>query len=73
MKKAIARELKAIRLRKDIKLGQAAEDNGVCYETMRQIEKGCRNISIEFLEQLLNYYDISVFIFFKNVCEYMHN
>ena len=72
MNKLVATELKTIRIRKGLSLEKVAENIGVCYETMRKYENGKTNISIEFLEKLLNYYDVNMFIFFKTLCENMH-
>ena len=73
MNDIIAKELKAWRVRKDLDLKQVAEDMNVCYETMRRYENGQTNITIEFLEKMLDYYKIDISLFFKNICENMHN
>lgn len=70
---AIATELKAWRIRRNLDLAQVAKDNNVSYETMRKYEKGQTNISIEFVEKMLDYYKIDMKIFFDNICEYMHS
>ena len=73
MNNIIANELKAWRVRKGLDLKHVAEDMNVCYETMRRYENGQTNITIEFLEKMLDYYKIDISIFFKNICENMHN
>lgn len=72
MNYAVARELKATRIRQDMSLEEVAKLNNVSYETMRKYEKGKTNITIEFLEKMLSIYNTDISIFFKNVCENMH-
>ena len=72
MNYAVARELKAARIRQDMSLEEVAKLNNVSYETMRRYEKGETNITIEFLEKMLSLYNTDISIFFKNVCENMH-
>lgn len=72
MNNAVAKELKATRIRQDMSLDEVAKINGVSYETMRRYECGQTNITIEFLEKMLSIYNTDISIFFKNVCENMH-
>lgn len=73
MNLAVATELKSWRIRRGYELSEVAKKFGVSYETMRKYEKGQTNITIEFLEKMLDYYKADISIFFKNVCENMHN
>lgn len=72
MLEAIGKELKVTRIRKDLTLEDVANDNGFNRETLRRYENNSNGLSVEKLEDLLNYYNVNKAIFFKNVCEYMH-
>lgn len=72
MNNIIAKELKAWRIKRDYDLRKVAYDMGVCYETMRRYENGQTNITIEFLEKMLDYYNVDISIFFENICANMH-
>ena len=69
---AVATELKTWRIKRNLSLNKVAIDNNVSYETMRKYEKGITNMTIEFLERMIDYYQIDMKIFFDNVCAYMH-
>lgn len=73
MQEAIGKELRIIRIRKKLELENVAEDLKINQETLRRYETATTGLSIEKLESLLNYYNIDSTIFFKNVCEDMHN
>lgn len=72
MQEAIGKELKIIRLRNNLKLENVANDLNLNSETLRRYENATSGLSIERLEELLNYYKIEKTIFFQNICEYMH-
>ena len=72
MLEAIGTELKIIRIKKNLKLVDVANDLAFNQETLRRYEKNASGLSVERLEELLNYYKINKLIFFNNVCEYMH-
>ena len=72
MKDLISKELKAVRIRCGFSREQVAQALNVTYETIRKYESGKFNYSVETLENLLNFYKIPVFIFFRNLCENMH-
>lgn len=72
MLEAIGKELKIIRIKKNLKLVDVANDLAFNQETLRRYEKNASGLSVERLEELLNYYKINELIFFSNVCEYMH-
>lgn len=73
MQEAIAKEIKIIRIRSNLKREKVAEDLKINPETLRRYENASSGLSIERLEELLNYYKIDKYIFFKSICEYMHN
>lgn len=72
MLEAIGKELKIIRIRKDLKLDEVAENLGFNRETLRRYENNATGLSVERLEELLNYYEVNKSIFFKNICVNMH-
>lgn len=73
MLESIGRELKITRMRNDLKIEDVADYFDLNRETLRRYEKNASGLSVERLEQLLNYYRADKLIFFNNVCEYMHN
>ena len=73
MLEAIGTELKVIRIRNNLKLNEVADDFKLNQETLRRYENNASGLSVERLEELLNYYKVDKDIFFKNICEYMHN
>ena len=73
MNEAIGKELKIIRIRNNLTIEKVALDFGFNKETLRRYENNASGLSVERLEDLLNYYKVDKNIFFKNVCEYMHN
>lgn len=73
MQEAIAKELKSTRIKLGLSMIKVADDNKFNIETLRRYENSCNGMSVEKLEQLLKYYNANSDIFFRNVCEYMHN
>ena len=73
MLEAIGKELKIVRIRKNLKLEEVAEKLQFNRETLRRYENNTTGLSVERLEELLNYYQIDKALFFKNICEYMHD
>lgn len=73
MLEAIGKELKIVRIRQNLSLEFVAEKLNINKETLRRYENNSNGLSVERLEELLNFYNINLSIFFKNVCEYMHN
>lgn len=69
---SIARELKSIRVKKNLRREDVAKDLMISLETLRRYEKDARNITVQFLSRILKYYNIDEFIFFKNICELTH-
>ena len=72
MLEAIAKELKITRIRKSLELNDVAKDLNLNKITLSRYENNASGLSVERLEELLNYYNVSKAIFFKNVCENMH-
>lgn len=72
MLEAIGKELKIIRIRKNLKLEEVAEALGLNRETLRRYENSASGLSVERLEELLKYYSVNNKIFFDNVCANMH-
>lgn len=72
MLNAIGKELKIARLRNNLELQDVSIDLKLNRETLRRYENSASGLSVERLEELLNYYKVDKYIFFKNVCDYMH-
>lgn len=72
MQEAIGKELKIVRIRNDLSLEKVANDLKINYETLRRYENSSTGLSVERLEELLNYYKVDKSIFFNSICEYMH-
>lgn len=73
MKQSIGKELKIIRMRNNLKLEDVANYFNFNQETLRRYEKNACGLSVERLEELLNYYNVDKLIFFQNVCANMHD
>lgn len=73
MLEAIGKELKVIRIRQDLSLEEVAKGLNINKETLRRYENNATGLSLEKLEKLLKFYNINTTIFFKNVCENMHD
>ena len=58
MLEAIGKELKVIRIRNDLSLDDVAHDININRETLRRYENNSNGLSVERLEELLNYYNI---------------
>ena len=72
MIEAIGKELKILRIRNNLTIEEVANNFGLSYETIRRYETGSVDMSIERLESMLKYYNVSAEIFFKNICAYKH-
>ena len=68
----VAKELKAERVKRDLKISDVAKQLGTCNESIRRYEKGTKKLSLELVERLLNIYGIDPAVFFANVCANMH-
>ena len=69
---SIGRELKVVRIRNNLKIEDVAKNLNINRETLRRYEKNSSGLSVERLEELLNFYKIDKRIFFENVCANMH-
>lgn len=72
MREAIGKELKIIRIRNNLKLEEVANKLNINKETLRRYENNSKGLSVERLEELLNFYGISKQIFFESLCVNMH-
>lgn len=72
MQYSIGKELKIIRIRNNFKLEDVAGNLKINRETLRRYENNSCGLSVERLEELLNFYDVDKAIFFENVCANMH-
>lgn len=72
MQKSIGNELKIIRIRNNLKLEDVADSLNINRETLRRYENNANGLSVERLEELLNFYKTDKAIFFENVCANMH-
>ena len=50
----VAKELKAERVKRDLKISDVAKQLGTCDESIRRYEKGTKKLSLELVERLLN-------------------
>lgn len=73
MLESIGKELKIIRIRNNLKLEDVADKLNINRETLRRYENNSTGLSVERLEELLDFYDVDKQIFFENVCVNMHN
>lgn len=73
MQNSIGKELKIIRIRNNLRLEEVADSLNINRETLRRYENNSSGLSVERLEELLNFYKIDKSIFFQNVCANMHN
>lgn len=72
MQESIGKELKIIRIRKNLTIEEVATALNLNAETIRRYENNGSGLSVERLESLLELYETDKYIFFKNVCENMH-
>lgn len=72
MQNSIGKELKIIRIRNNLRLEDVADNLNINKETLRRYENNSNGLSVERLEQLLDFYKIDKSIFFENVCANMH-
>mgnify|MGYP004516747027 FL=1 len=69
----ISKELQAARIRSGLTRKEVSLKLNVSYETIRKCESGEFNYSLEMVEKLLGLYNVPLEIFFRNICENMHN
>lgn len=73
MKKAIADKLRMIRLERHDRIEDLALKSGVASSTISKYEQGTSDMSLNKIEQILKPYNISMFIFFKDILAKTHN
>ena len=66
-------ELANIRKSKDLLITEVSEVTNINKDTISKYENGNSSIKIYILDILLNYYDVSIDIFFKKVYDRMQN
>lgn len=71
MLESIGKELKIIRIRNNLKLEEVADMLNFNRETLRRYENNASGLSVERLEELLNFYKVDKSNFFENVCANM--
>ena len=71
--KAVGLELANIRKSKDLLITEVSEATNINKDTISKYENGNSSIKIYILDILLNYYDVSIDIFFKKVYDRMQN
>lgn len=71
MLEVIGKELQITRIRKNLSREDVSNGIGVNRETLRRYETDASGLTIEKLENLLNFYKVDMTIFFENVCAYM--
>ncbi len=71
--KAIGLELANIRKSKDLLITEVSEATNINKDTISKYENGNSSIKIYILDILLNYYNVSIDIFFKKVYDRMQN
>lgn len=69
---SIARELKALRIKRGLNREEVSQSLDISSETLRRYEKDARNITINILSKFFDFYEVETFIFFKNICELTH-
>ena len=72
MLEAIGKELKIVRIRNNYSIEDVADKLNVNRETIRRYENNSNGLSVERLEELLDFYKVPKDIFFTNVCAYLH-
>lgn len=73
MLEAIGKELKVLRIRNNYSIEDVANKLNVNRETIRRYENNSNGLSVERLEELLDFYKIDKSIFFENMCANMHS
>ena len=69
----IADELRSIRAKKNLSIEKVAEKRNINKDTISRYENNSVAMNIEYIEKLLNAYDINFDIFFTNIYANKHN
>ena len=72
MLEAIGKELQIVRIRKDLDVKTVAKRLDCHVETLKRWEKNPKGLSIEKLEELLDFYNEDKVSFFANISANMH-
>lgn len=72
IEKQVGYELKALRNRNGLTIENAAEGLNINKDTLCKYENDASNIQIGKLKKILDFYKEDIFIFFKNINEYIH-
>lgn len=70
--KTIGMELRALRIKKGLSVEEVCKNINIDRSTLYKCERDANKMRLGILEQLLNFYGIDTFIFFKMISEYMH-
>ena len=68
----IGNELKSLRARKGLSLDELSKEINISKQVLSQYENNKVNISVSRLEEIIKYYGLDLYIFFKNISEYVH-
>lgn len=71
--KAVGLELANIRKSKDLLITEVSEATKLNKDTISKYENGNSSIKVYILDILLNYYNVSIDIFFRKVYDRMQN
>lgn len=63
----IADELRSIRAKKNLSIEKVAEKSNINKDTISRYENNSVAMNIDYIEKLLNAYDVSFDIFFTNI------
>lgn len=69
----IADELRSIRAKKNLSIEKVAEKSNINKDTISRYENNSVAMNIEYIDKLLNAYDINFDIFFTNIYANKHN
>lgn len=70
--KDVGKELKALRIRNGYTLQDVENALNIHKNTISFYENHSEKIKLNVLEKILDFYGISIYIFFKNMCENIH-
>lgn len=68
----IADELRSIRAKKNLSIEKVAEKSNINKDTISRYENNSVAMNIDYIEKLLNAYDVSFDIFFTNIYANKH-
>lgn len=68
----IADQLRSIRAKKDLTIGEVAKETGINKDTISRYENNLSSMQIEMLEKLLLFYKVDFDNFFTNIYANKH-